>query len=256
MSGKKNRRRSSLAPNRVSMVTVTDSRGPELHRLIDPDLPDEIRLAKLSSVCLEHTLQNMGMEDCPHFDWFKKTAQENIGSLISQLQEDGVFEQACQKDRLLPNPVNEDLDARIADAELSINGLESEKQKWDDISNELDEKVKQAELEKEKKEVHVSRLPDSVKIQSRDYYTPTSDYQVMVTDVQQHVNKAALSMEESCCSVNLLQTSHQKVSALLETGCNQLWKESFQDVGSPRQQLTSRLAVPDHSSDQHINGEM
>ena len=46
---------------------------------------------------------------------------------------------------------------------------------------------------KEKKEMCALELPDIVKIQSRDYYTPSFDHQ-SVTDVQQYVNKTALSV--------------------------------------------------------------
>ncbi|XP_046333127.1 uncharacterized protein LOC124115983 [Haliotis rufescens] len=251
MSGQKTKtkRRSSFTANRVSLLSRDVSSAKDLHRMVEKELSKEDRLAKLTRLCLQYTVDTLAKEFKGEdwFDKFRVSAEEGGSEVISRLQDEDLFEHACSRKQQLPNPLNEDFNANIAAIEHNMNRLEEESVRWDALLGELKVDKEASDKKNENLELKAATLSEDVKTRAMgSYMKPSPDYQDLIQSTQTNLNKCALQMETYCKNVHLLERANKMADCVEEKQTQLLYKESFKGLNTQNsmQQISNLVSLP------------
>ncbi|CAC5408203.1 unnamed protein product [Mytilus coruscus] len=268
---RKSKRRSSFAASRINILQQGTS-GEELYQEIDNSKPPDERLIMLTKVCLEYTLKKMEdqMTGCRDFSAYKREVEEAVLRKIADMEVKGVFKEASEKESMLPNPINSELDSAIEEMKAKISRLQEETNKWDQLVTETENKI--SECDQLSKQPHLTELDisDTLKAQSGKYLCNRLDYNSLLADLNQSCQKICLLVgmsllrirsqlsgdmfSGSCQKTCLLVHDHTRVVNRLDTAFKHIssninkqvlhMKESQQPLETPRRVMQSLLSFP------------
>ncbi|XP_071152387.1 uncharacterized protein LOC143063426 isoform X2 [Mytilus galloprovincialis] len=241
---RKSKRRSSFAASRINILQQGTS-GGELYQEIDSSKPPDERLVMLTKVCLEYTLKKMEdqMTGCRDFSAYKREVEEAVLRKIADMEVKGVFKEASEKESMLPNPINSELDSAIEEMKTKISRLQEETNKWDQLVTDTENKI--SECDQLSKQPHLTELDisDTLKEQSGQYLCNRLDYNSLLTDLNKSCQKTCLMVDEHTRVLNRLDTAFKHVSSNINKKVLHM-KESQQPLETPRRVMQSLLSFP------------
>lgn len=243
---RKSQRRSSFAASRINILHKGTS-GQVLYKDIDVDkFPEpEDRLIMLTKACLEYTLQKMKEEmcGCRDYDTYKREVEESALRKIADMEVNGMFKEATQKERTLPNPINTEMDCAIEDLKAKISRLKEESSNWDALITDTETKIAEYEQSSQTKTLTELDVPDNIKAKSDPYLSNRLDYSSLLTDLDHNCKKICLMMHEHAQVIGKLNTVfHHDLSAIQKHIDN--ISELQKPADTPRKVIQSLLSFP------------
>nr|XP_058969257.1 uncharacterized protein LOC131795679 [Pocillopora verrucosa] len=140
-SEQKKRRSSFVRGRKERKSLVFSSAKSELYKEIPTDLTPEERLKKLFEACLKGALEKLEnnplqyeVDSIPNFNAEAKEVFSHLQTVISDSNiVNEAFKSATSKMKQIPNPKNEELEAKAASRLAVTERLKAENKKWDEL---------------------------------------------------------------------------------------------------------------------------
>lgn len=239
---RRSKRRSSFAASRINILS-RGTAGAELYKDIDIKKSPEERMIMLTKACLEYTLKKMGEDTsgCRDFETYKREVEEAVLRKIADMEVTGVFKEATEKERTVPNPINMEMDFAIKDLMAKISSLQEESAKWEALIT--DTETKKSEGEQETLEITEFNISDSIKVQSAQYLCQRLDYSSLLAGLEQTCKKTNLMVFEHAKVIEKINKAFHHASLTIGKHMEEM-KELQKPVETPRRVIQSLLSFP------------
>ncbi|KAM7451096.1 hypothetical protein ABFA07_001167 [Porites harrisoni] len=164
-------RRSSFAQGRKKRKSLLFSSAPEkseLYKEIPIDLPPEARLRKLFEACLKDAVEKLdsNLSECnvdgiPNFADEAKEVFTHLQALISESEIiDEALKPPNSEVKQIPNPKNQELEAKLTSCLAVTERLKTENEKWDTLLSFRQEQVAKKERRQDEDFKATDQCPD------------------------------------------------------------------------------------------------
>ncbi|KAK7508163.1 hypothetical protein BaRGS_00000402, partial [Batillaria attramentaria] len=216
-----------------------------LYKQIPCDSPSADRLSQLVRLGLRQTLDQLEKEmgEVAGFELFSTEALKSVEGVINSMETDGTFSAACENPGTVPNPVNIQMEATIAELNSSIHRLEREDRDWDALLQQLEQQAQDAEKQLSQLEIDSSELPSDVQELAQSYLTGLPDMADTITDVCTNVKTTSLLMDQYRHTVGLLKQASQSLQYHYANAANTLNTNTHNIVNSPRTIIKRMVSI-------------
>ncbi|KAH3794724.1 uncharacterized protein LOC127837949 [Dreissena polymorpha] len=241
---KKGRRRSSLAAARIHFDLTLET-GKGLHKIVDGRLPDEARLAELSKLAIKHGMDRYidGVVSEETKD-LMRTLIPDVQAIVNTAEARELIAGACNCDRLLPNPDNEEMDETIHMLEERINRLGNEEAMWKEYLEELTVATQNMERKAECPVIQSSDL-SSTQRQLADAYLPS------LTDLRQVAQQAEMARKQNFNNlhqhrenIHSMKQSQALLNKRMDEIHSKLLRDDSRSMSSPRHHIENLIEFP------------